>query len=115
MTSSGISPRAAKYVAAIAIAVLLSAPMTAMADAAAGLDLTMQVLGKNDKVDDRLVNRILVPGIGTARGGQRAAGAQDRSSAREERQTLREENREARKEQREEALESFRERRDRSE
>ncbi|MGQ0619984.1 MAG: hypothetical protein ACT4QA_08725 [Panacagrimonas sp.] len=93
------------------MAVLAGIPMTAMAEDAAGLDLTMQVLGKNDKVDDRLVNRILVPGIGAARAAQ---GSGDRNSAKE-RQALREDNREARKEQREEALERYRDRRDRSE
>lgn len=34
---------------------------------AQGLDLTMQVLGKTDKVDDRLVNRIEVPGFAQGR------------------------------------------------
>lgn len=102
---------AVRVVAPLAGILLLAVCFPARAQDAAGLDLTMQVLGKDDRVDDRLVNRIQIPGIG---GGQAAAGERVRAEARE-RQAAREENREARRERREEALERYRERRERPE
>lgn len=80
------------------------------AEDAAGLDLTMQVLGKDERVDDRLVNRIQIPGIGALQAGESGP---RRTEAREERRETREENREARRERREETLERYRERRER--
>lgn len=80
---------------ALGLAVL---PLQAHADKGGGLDLTMQVLGKDERVDDRLVNRIQVPGIGGALSREAAA---ERATAREQRQAAREERRAERIENRE--------------
>lgn len=85
--------------AASLLVTLLSSPLHAWADDAGGLDLTMQVLGKDDRFDDRLVNRILIPGVGGA--ARAEAAAAERASAREERQAAREERRSQRFESRE--------------
>jgi hypothetical protein len=45
----------------------LAAPGVWPADAS-GLDVTIEVLGRNDRVDERIVNRIVVPGVGVAQG-----------------------------------------------
>lgn len=79
-----------KYVACLA-AGLLVMPLHSKADDTGGLDLTMQVMGKDDRVDERLVNRILIPGIGGA--ARAEAAAAERAFAREERQAAREERR----------------------
>ena len=44
------------------------APAAWAADAS-GLDVTIEVLGRNDRVDERIVNRIVVPGVETDRRG----------------------------------------------
>lgn len=84
--------------AASLLVALLALPLHARADDARGLDLTMQVLGKDDRVDDRLVNRILIPGVGST--ARAEAAAAERASAREERQAAREERRAQRLESR---------------
>lgn len=43
------------------VALLLAPPLFA-ADAG-GLDLTIEVLGREDRIDERIVNRIEVPGV----------------------------------------------------
>ena len=45
-----------------AVAILLGVS-SAYAGDAAGLDLTIEVLGRNDSVDERIVNRIEIPGV----------------------------------------------------
>ena len=44
------------------LALMLCLP-AAQAGDADGLDLTIQVLGRNDNIDERIVNRIEVPGV----------------------------------------------------
>lgn len=102
------APRSIRIVGVLAAAVFMAVGVTPAraADDAAGLDLTMQVLGKDDKVDDGLVNHILIPGVG-------AAAAERAKGAAEARRASREENRESRRERREDAVERYRERRDR--
>jgi hypothetical protein len=46
----------------LALLALLVAPPLFAADAS-GLDLTIEVLGREDRVDERIVNRIEIPGI----------------------------------------------------
>lgn len=41
----------------------LCLPAAARAADTDGLDLTIEVLGKNERIDDRIVNRIPVPGV----------------------------------------------------
>jgi hypothetical protein len=41
----------------------LLVPVAEAADAS-GLDVTIEVLGRDDRVDERIVNRIQVPGVG---------------------------------------------------
>jgi hypothetical protein len=39
---------------------------------ASGLDVTIEVLGRNDRVDERIVNRIAVPGVDQRASSQQA-------------------------------------------
>lgn len=56
------TPRKALWL--LAGSLLLGGPFAAAAAAdAQGLDLTIEVLGKHDRIDDRIVNRIAVPGV----------------------------------------------------
>ena len=41
---------------------VLGVPVVRAGDAS-GLDLTIEVLGRNDNVDERIVNRIAIPGV----------------------------------------------------
>lgn len=45
-----------------ALSLMLCLP-AARANDAAGLDLTIQVLGRHDNIDERIVNRIEIPGV----------------------------------------------------
>ena len=75
-----------------------------------GLDLTMQVLRKDEKVDDRLVNRIPLPGARPgALGRGRARGAEPPAPpSPEEYQAWVEQYREAQRDRRREACENYR-------
>jgi hypothetical protein len=44
------------------VALMLGLP-GAWANDASGLDLTIDVLGRNDSIDERIVNRIAIPGV----------------------------------------------------
>ena len=44
-------------------------------DAGAGLDLTMEVIGKDERLDERVINRILIPGVPPASGNAEDAAA----------------------------------------
>lgn len=44
------------------VALMLCIPAVRASDAA-GLDLTIDVLGRNDRIDERIVNRIQIPGV----------------------------------------------------
>lgn len=73
-----------------------------------GLDLTMQVLRKDEKVDDRLVNRIELPGRRPgARAGAQGAGP-PAPPTQQEYQAWVEQYREAQRDRRREAWENYR-------
>lgn len=57
----------------LALAGLLGASLAARAADTDGLDLTIEVLGKHERVDERIVNRIEVPGIRLNQPGRDAA------------------------------------------
>lgn len=95
-----------------ALVMLTGVAMPAWADAGAALDITMEVLGKNEHVDERLVNRIEIPGVGRDRVPVSAAQrSQDERERQERRQQNRDDYREARQQRREDARERQRERR----
>lgn len=71
-----MTPRAGIRVLCFAVALL---PGTAAPADPQGLDLTMQVLRKDEKVDDRLVNRIELPGARLAGRARAKGGASDKS------------------------------------
>lgn len=110
MSASGKSSIARKLAALVAIALFSGLSEPASAGDAPGLDLTMQVLGKDDKFDDRLANRIRVPGIGAGISAERAKAA---AAAAKDRQDARQDNRDDRRERRDEAVERYRDRRGR--
>jgi hypothetical protein len=76
-------------------------------DAGAGLDLTMEVIGKDERLDERVINRILIPGVPPASGN-----AEDAAAARKLRMDAWRQQREAARERAEERREQFRERRE---
>lgn len=47
----------------VLLGLALCLPAAARAADTDGLDLTIEVLGKNERIDDRIVNRIPVPGV----------------------------------------------------
>lgn len=50
----------------VLVALMLGLP-AAQANDASGLDLTIDVLGRNDSIDERIVNRIAIPGVALER------------------------------------------------
>ncbi|HKY91483.1 MAG TPA: hypothetical protein VJM11_10610 [Nevskiaceae bacterium] len=86
-------------------------PGTAASADPQGLDLTMQVLGKDEKVDDRPVNRIELPGArpgARLRGRTRAGSDPPAPPSPEEYQAWVEQYREAQRDRRREAWENYR-------
>lgn len=88
--------------------------MSARSSEAPALDLTMKVIGKDERVDDRVINRIVIPGVPAGPvSGSRAEAAmqarqqrldawqQRRDAARERAETTRERLQERREERRE--------------
>lgn len=67
-----MSPVARNLLSTLLFAGALVVVLPARAADTDGLDLTIEVLGKNERVDERIVNRIEVPGI---RLGARSAAA----------------------------------------
>lgn len=92
----------------VGVALACAAPGAVQAgDSAAGLDLTMKVIGKDERLDERAINRILIPGMPSAGGN-----AKDAAAARKLRVDAWRQQRQAARERAEERREQFRERRE---
>ncbi|WP_420466689.1 hypothetical protein [Panacagrimonas sp.] len=86
------------------------ASLPAWSSEAQQLDLTMEVIGKDERLDERVVNRIAIPGVrsGPVSGDRAEAAAQ----ARQQRQDAWQQRREAARQRADSARERFQERRE---